>query len=188
MPRESRQPLNLNAYMKEPLVAITLKVPRSHYDLLTTMAAMTHQTLPDLVASLLASRVMADVEKLVRDSQPLRDDALIPPQSRPSVPVGPVESHVQRPVESVSATNPAQPETPRALQPTPSSSALPVRAPQAPTNPSISASASATQQTVPLRTPAQPLPPTAPRPITPPAAKPLSGDAEFPPKPETRHD
>jgi len=177
--------------MKEPLVAITLKVPRSHYDLLTTMAAMTHQALPDLVASLLASRVMADVEKLVRDSQPLRDDAppsLIPPQSRPSVPVGPVESHVQRPVESVSATNPAQPETPRALQPTPSSSALPVRAPQPPTNPSTSASASATQQTVPLRTPVQPLPPTPLRPTTLPAAKPLSGDAEFPPKQEIRHE
>ena len=190
MPRKSRQELNLKMYMKEETIAITFRLPRSQHDLLTTMAALTHQALPDLVASLLANRVMADVEQLVRDSQTLRDDATpspIPPQSRPSVPAGTIEAHGQRPVESVSATNRPQPETPHTPHPTPAVPVNSARPPQASPNPSTVATAP-NQPPLPPRPPAQPLPPTPPRPETPPIAKTPSGDAEFPPKPETRHE
>ena len=209
MPRKSRQ-LNLKAYMKEEMITLVLKLPRSQCDLLTTMAAMTHQAVPDLVASLLANRVMADVEKLVRDSQtppndttpivgnaptvknpgqdqPAHDVTPAMLQSRPSVPVGSVESHVQRSIENGSATNLVQPETQRAPQPTPAAPMNPARPPQVLPNPSIAATGPS-QQAIPPRPLAQPLPPTSPRPITPPAAKPPSGEAQLPLKPETRHE
>jgi len=196
--------------MKEEMLTIVLKLPRSQYDLLTTMAAMTHQAVPDLVASLLANRVMSDVEKLVRDSQTPPNDTTpivssVPtvknlgqdqpahevtpamPQSRPSVPVESVESRVQRSIENGSATNLAQPETPHAPQPTPAAPMNPARPPQASPNPSTVATGPS-QQTIPPRPPAQPLPPTPPRPETLPAVKPPSGDAEFPPKSQARHE
>ena len=216
MARKSSKHLNLKKYMKEELIAIPLKLPRSQYELLKVMAETMNQALPELVALLLTDYVMPAVEEAMQNrhatlEDPTPSNANAPtvnhpsqkrpanagpessalaidhvdqksdasPQAHPSSPAAPAKPSAWRPVESPLVNDPPGSETTRGQQPTNPNLSRP---PQTSTTPHSAVS---------LAPPAnrgEPLSPTPSRPATLPTTKPASGDAEFPPKPETRHD
>ena len=183
-------------YAKEGTKTITLSIPISQWQMLETFAEATHRPINDVVSDVFSDTAIISIRRmLASNAKPSQKDVSGEPavsalpdlaaaeltspltilSDPPSPKATPAAPSAWRPVENPLVNDLSRPQTPRDQQPP--NLGLPnlSRPPQASTTPP-----SAMPQPAPPLNRGEPLPPTSPRLVMPPSAKPPLEDSERP--------